>query len=98
MSESEHDAVLPMPGAPISVVADWHNAPGTGAYEIPPVETVAAYEKVDGELVAKVLTPPARPRATRGRRAATPAGGEQTGETDGEQQAETGDQDEDEAA
>lgn len=68
----EHDAVLPMPGAPITVNADWHNAPGTGAYESPPVEPVTAYEKDDdGQLVAKVLTPPARPRPARGRRAAT---------------------------
>lgn len=70
--EQEHDAVLPMPGAPITVNADWHNAPGTGAYESPPVETITAYEKDDDDqLVAKVLTPPARPRPARGRSANT---------------------------
>lgn len=75
--EVQHDAVLPTPGAPITVHADWHNAPGTGRYEPPPVETVTAYEKdgEDGPLVAKVLKPPARPRPTRGRRASTPKTG-----------------------
>jgi hypothetical protein len=70
--ETKHDVVFPMPGAPITVNADWHNAPGTGNYESPPVEPVTAYEKGDdGELVAKVLTPPARPQPTRGRSAST---------------------------
>jgi len=91
--EREHDAVLPMPGAPITVNADWHNAPGTGAYESPPVETVTAYEKGDdGEMVAKVLTPPARPKPARGRSAST-AKKKATEDDD-----ETGDDDPDAAA
>jgi hypothetical protein len=85
---TEHDAVTDLPGAPpepeppVTVTAPWHNAPGTGAYAEPEVTTVRAYDKPteDGPVVAKVLTPPARPRAIRGRRAATPkaAAGEES--------------------
>lgn len=81
MSETpvEHDAIEENPAAPatpdppVTVTAPWHNAPGTGLYAEPEVTTVRAYDKPDpdGPLVAKVMEPPARPRATRGRRASS---------------------------
>lgn len=81
MSETpvEHDAIEENPAAPatpdppVTVEAPWHNAPGTGAYTEPEVQTVRAFDKPteDGPVVAKVLEPPARPRATRGRRASS---------------------------
>jgi hypothetical protein len=82
---TEHDAVTDLPGAPpdpspdppVTVEAPWHNAPGTGAYTEPEVTTVRAYGKQDdGTVVAKVLEPPPRPRATRGRRASAKASAE----------------------
>lgn len=90
-AKAEHDVVMPVPGAPIAATAPWHNAPGTGAYESPPVEPVTAYEKDDdGQLVAKVIAPPARPRPTGARRASTPKKTKSTAEED--------DQDDDEEA
>lgn len=84
MSETpvEHDAIeenpaaAPIPDPPVTVEAPWHNTPGTGAYAEPEVQTVRAFDKPDpdGPLVAKVLEPPARPRATRGRRASSAKG------------------------
>jgi hypothetical protein len=88
---AEHDAVTDLPGAPappdtpVTVTAPWHNAPGTGNYTEPDVVTVRAYDKPadDGPLVAKVLEPPARPRANRGRRAdAAKTASEQAGDDD----------------
>jgi hypothetical protein len=70
----ENPAVAASPDTPVTVTAPWHNAAGTGAYAEPEVTTIRAYDKPteDGPVVAKVLEPPPRPRATRGRRAATP--------------------------
>jgi len=85
----EHDAIEELPGAPsrpdepVTVTAPWHNAPGTGAYTEPEVQTVRAFDKPteDGPVVAKVLEPPARPRATRGRRASSAKAGAAEAET-----------------
>lgn len=75
MSE-QPDAVTPVPGlpavpdGPITVEAPWHNAPGTGAYEMPPVAEVRAYDTAeDGTVTAKVLKPPAKPTRKTGRQA-----------------------------
>lgn len=90
MSETpvEHDAIEENPAAatpdpPVTVEAPWHNAPGTGAYAEPEVTTVRAYDKPaeDGPVVAKVLEPPARPRAARGRRASSAKAGPSEAET-----------------
>lgn len=64
------DAVTPLPGAPKTTEAPWHNAPPTGAYESPEVAEVRAYDKgEDGTLVAKVVQPPTRPTRKTGPKA-----------------------------
>jgi len=79
----ENPAVAATPDPPVTVTAPWHNAPGTGAYTEPEVTTVRAYDKPDpdGPVVAKVLEPPARPRAARGRRASSAKSGAAEAET-----------------
>lgn len=88
----ENPAVPAVPDAPVTVTAPWHNAPGTGAYAEPEVTTVRAYDKPtqDGPLVAKVMEPPARPRANRGRRASSTKAAPEQAEDDGQDDGEAG--------